>query len=62
MNELVDYLKEAWEHRADSYWHADHPEIRAVLIAILTGLIGLAFAWIQQHLLQRYQLPETNDV
>lgn len=59
---IRQWLEDAREHWDDSYWHADHPEVKAALIAIVTGLIGLLFAWLEARLQQRYKLPEVNDV
>lgn len=45
-----EYLEELREHWDDSYWRADHPEVLAVVIALLTGAIGLAFAWLESRI------------
>jgi hypothetical protein len=47
-----EYLEELREHWTDSYWRADHPEVMAALVAVITGLVGLAFAWLQAQLLR----------
>lgn len=40
---MADYLAELRENWDDPYWRADHPEVMAILIAIVSGLIGLTF-------------------
>jgi hypothetical protein len=44
-------LEEAWEHVRDPYWRLDHPEVTVILVSIISGVIGLAFALLQAHLL-----------
>jgi hypothetical protein len=44
---MREYLEELREHWNDSYWRADHIEVTAALAAIITGLIGLMFAWLE---------------
>jgi hypothetical protein len=58
MREYLEELRENWD---DAYWRADHPEVVAVLVAIITGAIGLLFAWIEISL-HRIRLPEAKDV
>lgn len=52
----LEQLKEWWEDIRDNwdnpYWRVDHPEVIAVLVALITGIIGLAFA-VLQALIQR---------
>ena len=40
----MDSVREWWaelrEHWDDHYWHADHPEVRAVLVGVLV-LLGI---------------------
>lgn len=45
LEELLDRLR-------DPYWRLDHPEVTAVLLALITGVIGLAFTWIRIHLIE----------
>lgn len=51
---MTDRLRELWqelrEHWDDRYWWADHLELRAALIAVITGLIGLVFAWFETRI------------
>lgn len=47
--EWWDDVRDNWQ---DAYWRADHPEVVAVAIAIITGAIGLLFAALQA-LIQR---------
>ena len=42
MDELRELLTEAWEHRGDTYWWLDHMVLQAILLALATGLVGLA--------------------
>jgi len=55
----VDSVREWWaelrEHWDDYYWHADHPEVRAVLVALIVGLVGLVFAWFEALIFTRYK-------
>lgn len=53
MNDAIrGYLEELRDHWDDAYWRADHPEVMAVVLAVLTGAIGLLFAWLQMRLLK----------
>lgn len=47
--EWLEELRDNWD---DPYWRVDHPEVMAVLVAVITGIIGLAFA-VVQALIQR---------
>lgn len=55
----MDSVREWWaelrEHWDDHYWHADHPEVRAVLVALIVGLVGLVFAWFEALIFTRYK-------
>jgi hypothetical protein len=62
MDWLSEQLSELRDHWDDSYWWADHPELRALVIGIITGLLGLLFAWLQLSLERRYRLPQTKDI
>lgn len=44
---MREYLEELREHWDDSYWRADHPEVMAVLIGLITGILGLLFAYLE---------------
>jgi ABC-type Fe3+ transport system permease subunit len=57
-----EWLKELRDHWNDHYWRADHPEVTAVLVAILSGLVGLLFAYLQARMERHYRLPKTGDV
>lgn len=59
---MSEYLRELLDNWDDDYWRADHPEVIAVAIAIVTGLIGLGFAWLESRILQQTHLPEARDV
>lgn len=59
---LQDQLRDLRDHWDDRYWWADHAELRAALIAIITGILGLMFAWLQLTLERRYRLPRTEDI
>jgi hypothetical protein len=59
MKEWLEDLRDHWD---DAYWHADHPEVKAILIAIITALIGLLFAWLQVRMENHYRRPRTGDV
>jgi hypothetical protein len=59
MRDYLDDLKQNWN---DAYWRADHPEVMAAVVAILTGVIGLFFAWLEINAIRKPRLPETRDV
>jgi len=59
LKDLLEDLRENWR---DSYWWTDHPELRAAIVAIITGLIGLIFLQVELALRARYRLPRTEDV
>jgi hypothetical protein len=50
LEEWLEDLRENWD---DPYWRADHPEVQALIVAVVTGLVGLAFAWFEILLQQR---------
>jgi len=50
---MRDTLETIWDHLSDPYWRADHPEITAALISLITGVIGLGFAWLQRKILTK---------
>ena len=62
LRRLQERLGELRDHCGDSYWWADHPQLRAMLIALITGLISFLFAWAQLALERRYRLPRTEDI
>jgi hypothetical protein len=47
MSEIREYLEDLRDHWDDSYWRADHPEVMAVVCAIVTGALGLLFTYLQ---------------
>jgi hypothetical protein len=59
MREYLEDLRENWD---DAYWRADHPEVIAVVIAVLTGVLGLAFVWVEIRMRRSVLLPQTADV
>lgn len=52
VEQLKQWLEDVRENWEDPYWRVDHPEVMAVMVAIITGVIGLAFA-VLQALIQR---------
>ena len=52
MSQIREYLEDLRDHWDDHYWHARHPEVMAVMLAVLTGAIGLLFAWLQARMLR----------
>jgi hypothetical protein len=59
---MRDYLQDLLENWDDDYWRADHPEVIAAALAVLTGLIGLAFAWLEARIVAHTRLPTARDV
>lgn len=59
---IKEYLQEARDRWDDPYWRLDHPEVTATIIALITGLVGLLFAYVQARLQARYRVPSVNDV
>lgn len=51
MREFLDELREHWD---DSYWWADHQ----LLMAVLLGLVGLAFTAAELWLRRRWQITD----
>jgi hypothetical protein len=47
---MKDRLEHIWDHITDPYWRLDHPEVTVLLASVISGLIGLLFAWIQHRL------------
>ena len=52
MDDWAEWWEDVRDNWQDAYWRADHPEVVAVAIAIITGAIGLLFAALQA-LIQR---------
>ena len=53
LGEQWEDLRENWD---DPYWRLDHPEVVVLAAAVVSGIIGLAFALLQtvlQTLLER---------
>jgi hypothetical protein len=59
---MRDYLQDLLDNWDDDYWRADHPEVLAGALAVLTGLIGLAFAWLEGRIVAHARLPEARNV
>jgi hypothetical protein len=59
VREWIDDLRDHWD---DSYWHADHPEVKMTLIAIITGLLGLLFAWLEAKIQVHYRQPRASEM
>jgi hypothetical protein len=47
---MREYLNELREHWDDPYWRADHPEVMAVVVALITGMLGLLFAYLESRI------------
>lgn len=62
MDRLTDMLRDIRDHWDDAYWRADHPEFVAFLVAVVGGIVGLAFAYLQARLTAKYRLPDVRDV
>jgi hypothetical protein len=52
MSEVREYVEALRDHWNDHYWRADHPEVMAVVIALVTGAIGLLFTWLSARIVQ----------
>lgn len=50
---MSDYWQEIRDNWDDPYWRASHPEVMAVLVGVLSGIIGLTFVglelWMRNH-------------
>jgi len=55
---MSDRLAELWEHIRDPYWRLDHPEVTMLLLSVISGLIGLVFAYLQKLLLGERNGPD----
>jgi hypothetical protein len=44
---MSDYWQDLRENWNDPYWRADHPEVMAFAVAIITGAVGLLFAYLE---------------
>lgn len=51
---MADRARELWrdlrDHWDDDYWWQRHLELRVALLAIISGLIGLLFAWLETRI------------
>ena len=59
---MREYWQDLLDNWDDDYWRADHPEVIAAALAVLTGLIGLAFAWLEARIVAHTRLPQARDV
>lgn len=55
---MSERLLELWDNLNDRYWRLDHPEVMAVLLGIITGCVGLLFAWLQTRIIKPAGGPE----
>lgn len=44
---MIDFLAELREHWNDGYWWADRQLLLAILMALATGALGVAFAYLE---------------
>jgi hypothetical protein len=44
---MREYLTEIRENWNDPYWRADHPEVMAVVLGVISGTLALLFAWLE---------------
>lgn len=56
---MTDWFEDLLDKWRDSYWRLDHPEVTAAVIAVLTGLIGLLFSWLQACIARNAQAQES---
>lgn len=54
-DQLREYLEDLRDNWDDPYWRADHPEVVAAMIAIVSGAVSLIFTFLD--LLIRRSLP-----
>src|SRR6185437_4786615 len=52
VDDIRDWWEELRENWQDPYWRADHPEVQAFIVAVITGTIGLIFAFLEAALVQ----------
>lgn len=50
---MRERLEDIWDKITDPYWRLDHPEVTMFLLSVISGIIGLMFAWIQHRLIPR---------
>lgn len=50
IDRLREYLDELRENFDDHYWWLRHQMLMASLIALITGAIGLVFAWLETQI------------
>lgn len=46
IRELIDELRENWR---DHYWWLRHPYLQAALLAIVSGVLGVMFAYLEER-------------
>lgn len=54
---IPERLEEILDKIRDPYWRADHPEVTAAIIGVVTGVIGLFFTFIRVRLIERPSAP-----
>jgi hypothetical protein len=47
MDRLSDFLADLRENWDDHYWWARHQALQAGLIAVIAGVLGLLFTWLE---------------
>lgn len=50
MDRLAEFWAELRENWDDSYWWADHPELRAAMVGVVAGIVSLMFAYLEARL------------
>ena len=48
---MRETLEQLWDNLSDPYWRIDHPEVTAVLLGVISGMLGLLFAWLKTRLI-----------
>jgi hypothetical protein len=54
MDDWRAWIRDLVDNWEDPYWRADHPEVVQILLAIIVGLIGLAFALLEATIQAHY--------
>jgi len=50
MDGLRDFWQEIRDHWDDHYWWMRHPELQIMLLSVISGVIGLLFAWLETRI------------
>jgi hypothetical protein len=50
---VKERLEELWDNLRNPYWRLDHPEVTMLILSVVSGIVGLLFAYLQAKLIPK---------